>query len=260
MASYSRRINRPRGWYLEPFINYMNSTTLRQGNPELEPEYMNSYELGYQKSFGRSFIAFETYYKNTVNKIERIQTVYDAEKNISLMTFDNVNKDHSFGSEIMVNYVYKKWLELNASTNLYRYWIEGEINDVAVDTRSTNWNLRLNSTFNITSKTRFQLTTMYNGPSVTAQGERGSFFFTNMAVRQDFFDRKLSATLQLQDVFGSMKYSFVSYGPGFSSDVQFAREPQVVMLSLSYKINNYKQRRGAGMMDGDAGGGEGEMF
>ncbi len=261
MASYSRRINRPRGWYLEPFLTYMNSTTLRKGDPGLEPEYMNSFEIGYQKAFGPSFIAFEGFYKNTVNKIERIQDVYDIDRRITLMTFDNISKDHSLGGELMVNYSSLKWLTLNASTSLYRYWIEGEINGNQIDTRSNNWQLRLNSTFNISSKTRLQLMGMYLGPSVTAQGKREAFFFTSAAVRHDFFDRKLSATLQIRDILGTMKHEFTSYGPGFKSYVEFTREPRVVMLSLSYKINNYRQKRGQGNMDSGMGmEGEGEMF
>jgi len=142
MLSYSRRIDRPRGWYLEPFTNYMNSTTLRRGNPDLEPEYMNSFEVGYQKSFGRSFIAFETYFKNTVNKIERIITPYDAEENAILMTFDNISDDYSFGSELMLNYASLKWLEINASATYYRYWLDGEINGVEIDANRNNWNTR----------------------------------------------------------------------------------------------------------------------
>lgn len=261
MASYSRRIERPRGWFLEEFISYMNSTTLRKGNAGLLPEYMNSYELGYQKSFGKSFIAVESFYKNTVNKIERIQEIYNPEERIILMTFENVSKDHSLGSELMINFAQLKWLELNASTSIYRYWIEGEINGVSIDTRSNNWNLRLNTGINFSTKTRFQLTTMYNGPSVTAQGRRGAFFFTNAAVKQEFFDRKLSATLQLRDIFGTTRFSFESYGPNFASNAEFMRESRVLMLSLSYKINNYKQKRGNGEMnEGNGMGGDGDMF
>jgi outer membrane receptor protein involved in Fe transport len=260
MASYSRRIDRPRGWYLEPFINYYNSTTLRQGNPDLLPEYMNSFELGYQKSFGKSFIAFETYFNNTVNKIERVITPFDTEENIILLSFDNISDDYSFGSELMVNYASLKWLELNGSITLYRYWIEGEIQGVDIDARSTNWDTRLNATFNITSKTRLQLTGFYNGPSATAQGTRERFYFVNAALRHDFFDRKLSATLQVQDIFASMKYEFTNTGQGFDNFVRFTSEPQVVMLSLSYKLNNFKQRRsqrGSGM---NMGGGGDDMF
>jgi hypothetical protein len=178
------------------------------------------------------------------------------------MTFDNISKDHSLGGEIMINYGNLKWLNLNASTTLYRYWIEGEIQGVEIDTRSNNWNMRLNATFNITPKTRLQLTSMYYGPSVTAQGEREAFFFTSAALRQDFFDRKLSATLQLRDIFATSRHEFTSYGPDFKSYVEFTREPQIVMLSLSYKINNYKSRRGERMNGGgeDMDMGEGSMF
>lgn len=259
MLSYSRRIDRPRGWYLEPFTNYMNSTTLRRGNPDLEPEYVNSFEMGYQKAFGKSFIAFETYFKNTVNKIERIITPYDVENNVILLTFDNISDDFSLGSELMVNFASLKWLELNASATIYRYWIEGEIQGEEIDARSNNWNTRLNSTFNITSKTRLQLTGFYNGPSVRAQGTREAFYYASLALRQDLFDRKLSATLQVRDLFGTMKYEFTSNGPNFESFVRFTREPQVVMLSLSYKLNNFKQRRGENRGGGDMGG-PGQMF
>lgn len=244
MLSYSRRIDRPRGWYLEPFINYYNTTTLRKGNPDLEPEYINSVELGYQKSFGKSFIAFETYFKNTVNKIERVVTPYNSESNIILFSFDNISDDYSLGSELMVNLASLKWLELNTSATVYRYWIEGDIEGVSIDAKSNNWNTRLNATFNITSKTRFQLTGFYNGPSVTAQGERKALYFASAALRQDLFDRKLSAVLQVRDIFGTMKYEFTSGGPGLENTVRFTREPQVVMLSLSYKLNNFKQRNG----------------
>ncbi len=244
MLSYSRRIDRPRGWYLEPFTNFMNSNTLRRGNPDLEPEYVNSFELGYQKSFGRSFIAFETYFKNTVNKIERIITPYDVANNTILMSFDNISDDYSLGSELMLNFASLKWLELNASATIYRYWIEGEIEGEPIDARSNNWNTRLNATFNITSKTRLQLTGFYNGPSVTAQGKRGEFYYSSLALRQDFLDRKLSATLQVRDLFGTMGYEFTSNGQNFESFVRFSSEPQVVMLSLSYKLNNFSQRRG----------------
>ena len=48
-ASASRRINRPKSWHLEPFIAWEDPYTVRQGNPDLLPEYIQSYELGYIK-------------------------------------------------------------------------------------------------------------------------------------------------------------------------------------------------------------------
>ena len=261
MLSYSKRIDRPRGWYLEPFETFMNSNTIRKGNADLQPEYMHSLDLGFQKTYGKSFVAFEAYFKRTNNKIERIQSVYDAENNISLMTFDNISSDNSLGLELMLNYNKLKWLELNASSTVYRYWMEGEINGIDISRNSNNWDLRLNATFNFTTKTRMQIMNYFSGPSVTAQGDRDPMFFTNIALRQDFLDRKLSATLQVRDVWGTMKHSFVSYGEGFSNQMEISREPQVVMLSLSYKLNNFKQNKSDNFEGGsDSGMGEGQMF
>jgi outer membrane receptor protein involved in Fe transport len=259
MASYSRRINRPRGWDLEPFISYMDANTLRQGNPDLLPEYMNSFELGYQKTFGKSFISFEAFLKNTVNKIERVISVYDPVNAIRLMSVDNLSDDYSFGSELMLNWSQVKWLDLNLSTSLYKYWLEGNINGEDISRNSNNWDNRINATFNISSKTRLQLQGFYSGPSVTAQGTRSAYFYSNIALRQDFLDRKLSATLQVRDIFGSMKHKMTSSSPGFYSSMQYNREAQVVMLSLSYKLNNFKPQR-SNDQNSQPGMGEMEMF
>jgi Outer membrane protein beta-barrel family/TonB-dependent Receptor Plug Domain len=260
MFSYSKRIDRPRGWYLEPYETFMNANAIRKGNADLQPEYMHSLDLSFQKTYGKSFVALESYYKKTNNKIERIQSVYDADNNISLMTYDNINSDNSLGFELMLNYNQLKWLELNASTTLYRYWMEGAINGIDISRKSNNWDMRLNATFNLSSKTRMQIMNYFTGPSVTAQGESDAMFYTNIAIRQDFLDRKLSATLQLRDVWGSMKYSYSSYGQGFSNQTEITREPQVIMLSLSYKLNNYKQERSENYQEGGPGMGEGDMY
>ncbi len=261
MLSYSRRINRPRGWYLEPFITYMDAHTVRRGDPNIEPEYLNSYELGYQKTFGKSFVSLEAYYRNTVNKIDHIIQVYDADNNILLHTYGNVATDNSLGAELMIDYNKLKWLELNLSGSLYRYTENGKLEGVDISRRSNNWDTRLNTTFNFSTKTRLQLQAFYNGPSVTIQGSEKGYFFTNLALRHDFLDRKLSAILQVRDLFGTAKHESTSYGENFSTYMKFNHEPRVVMLSLSYKLNNFKQRRSPqNDNEGQDANGEGDVF
>ncbi len=262
MLSYSRRINRPRGWYLEPFITYIDAHTVRKGDPNLKPEYLNSYELGYQKTFGKSFISLEAYYRNTLDKIDRIIQVYDPEQDILLHTYGNVATDNSLGAELMIDYAQLKWLELNLSGSVYRYSESGKLENVDISKQSNNWDTRLNTTINFSTKTRFQFQAFYNGPSVTIQGTREGFFFTNLALRHDFLDRKLSATLQVRDLLGTMRHESRSYGSDFSTYMKFSHEPRVIMLSLSYKLNNFKPRRPDNEDNGDGmgGGGEGEVF
>ncbi|MGK7397618.1 MAG: TonB-dependent receptor domain-containing protein [Candidatus Cyclobacteriaceae bacterium M3_2C_046] len=254
-AGYSRRINRPRGYYLEPFISYYNRNTYRQGNPQLEPEYVNSLELNYQHRFGVSFVSLESYFRETNNVFTRTQRLYDSEENIMMMEFVNLNREKTMGAELMINWEATDWLLINTSANFYKYQLEGNLNEQEVANQSNNYDFRLNSNLKITPTTRIQLTGMYNGPSATAQGERGDFYMLNAALRQDFWNGKLSATLQARDILGSMKFDVTSTqvnadGPDFKNFFQFQREPRIFSLALSYKINNFKSKDRSGTGEG----------
>lgn len=258
MLSYSKRVNRPRGHYLDSIPSYIDKQTVRIGNPRLEPEYVNSFELGYQKGWSKNFLAFEAYYRNTDNLITRV-TQFDEASGIFYQKFENINEDHVVGSEIMANWQFAKWFNLNASTNVYYYNIQGELFGEDINNSSISWRANSNATFTLSPLSRIQTTIGYHGPSVTAQGTSEGMYYVNLAVRQDLFKRKLSATLQVRDLFGSMKREFTASGPGFSQYVLMQSEPRVIMLSLSYKINNYRfdpreqrQQEGGGM-DMDSG-------
>ncbi|QIA06740.1 outer membrane beta-barrel family protein [Draconibacterium halophilum] len=258
-ASYSRRINRPSGRDLDPTPNYYNRYTIRFGNPDLEPEYTNSYELGVMKRFGetRSFISADLFRRVTNNKIDRFQELGDD--GITYLYTDNFDKDYSTGLEVTGNLSYKKWLIVNASVNVYDYKITGELNGESIDRQSTNWGGRMNTTFKFSENSRFQLNAFFRGPSTSAQGESAAMFFTNISYRQEFMNKKLSATVSVRDPLGTAGFERTSYGDNFESWFRFEREPRVVMLTLSYKINNFKEdngNRGGGDGGMDMGGGE----
>jgi outer membrane cobalamin receptor len=241
MASYTRRIERPRGWELEPFETWMDAYNVRTGNPTLQPEYINSYELGYQKSFGRNFLSLETYYRMTENKTERVRSVYDV--NVILHSVENVGSDYSYGAEAMVDWDLFKWLNLNLTGDLYNYRIEGTLYGETFSRESFNWNTRLNTTLKLGNGTRFQVTGIYSSPSVSSQGRREGFFTTNAAIRQDLWNKKLYATLQLRDIFGTAKHEFTSEGSNFYSYTEFSRKSPVVMLTLTFNFNRYRPER-----------------
>ena len=242
MTSYSRRINRPDGRDLDPFPSYMNQYTIRTGNPGLKPEYTDSYEASYMKKFGNSFVSLETFYRTTNNLMTRLTNVVDG---ISYMTVDNLNRDYSMGGEIMGNLNITKWLLINTSFTLYNYKMKGEVLGVSVDKESTNYSGRMNATIKFAPESRLQLTGFYRGPSVSAQGDQKGMVFTNLSYRQDLMKKKLSATLSVRDLLGTMRMQGTSYGDNFKSTFKMTREPRVLMLTLSYKINNYKMDKSA---------------
>jgi outer membrane receptor protein involved in Fe transport len=240
-ASYSKRIDRPGGRELDPFPNYMDPYNQRVGNPELEPEYIDSYELGYQMLINKSFISAEAYYRINKNKITRIRTL--QEDGSMLHTYQNLNRDYSLGVELMGNLSFNKWLNVNASINVYDYRLEGSIEEEDIENSSTNWSGKLNATMKFKHDFRLQLSGIYRGPTATVQGTREGYFVTNIALRKDFFDNRFSATLSVRDILSSAKYESTSYGDGFYSYSKFEREAPIVSLNLSYIINNYKKQR-----------------
>lgn len=258
LASYTRRVDRPRGWSLDPFIMYIDAFSRRQGNPNLKPEFTDSYELAYQKRALGSLFSLEGYYRVTTDKISRIRSLQND--GTFLYTFDNINKDYSLGGELMINTSPVKWLDLNLSGNLFHYRIEGEISDSEVDRESLNWNGRLNMIVKLPKDFRIQLNGRYQGPTVTAQGESKGFLMSSMALRKEFFNRQMSASLSVQDIFGTAKWENTSSGPGFYSYDLSTHESQVVMLNLSYRINNYKRDRNSEINGNEEMDMEGEDF
>ncbi len=250
--SYSRRINRPRSRNLNPFPDYSDPFNVRVGNPALEPEYVDSYELNFQNRFKKSFVSVEAFYRRTSNIMTRVTVL--GEDNVLYRTYDNLNYDNSLGAEFVANLNLKKWWRLNGSLSTYYYSIIGKIEGVDISEESFNWRLRLNNTFSFKTNTRIQLTGFYTAPSVTAQGTRGAFYFASLAVRQDVFKKKLSITMQIKDIFNTMGHNFTSETDDFYTYSEFTRQGQVVLLSLTYRINNYKDKRNKGRGGDDFGG------
>ena len=256
-ASYSRRLNRPEGFMLEPFPSFMDPYNIRIGNPNLTPEYAGSYELTLLKHFNTSFVSLEGYYRHTQDLMTRIQTL--GTDGIMYHTMANMNNDYSLGSELMINYEIKPGMRLVASGTLYNYWLKGAINGISVDQQSTNFDGKLNLDAKLAKNTRFQLMGIYRGPTVSAQGSRYAMYWANASLKQDLFKNKLSATLQIQDIFGTMKFGGSSSGTNFENQFTFKRESQIVQLTLSYRLNNFKTKPGKEGMDSNGNEGSGGM-
>ena len=252
MTSYSRRIRRPDGRDLDPNPAYWNRYTIRLGNPDLKPEYTDSYELGVLKRFKGNFVSLDGFHRVTHNKIERLDSI--GTDGIFYSSPDNIGKDFSTGVEVTGNLNVTKWLLLNASVSVYNYRIKGELNSGEIDRESTNWNGRLNATFKIADNSRLQVNSFYRSPSVSAQGDSKATFFSNVSYRHEFFKKKLTATVSVQDPLRTARFERKSYGDNFKSWFKFEREPQVVMLTLSYKLNNFKEDRRGGASENNSGG------
>lgn len=241
MASYSRRIDRPRGWELEPFETWTDAYNVRMGNPALKPEYIDSYEGGIQTYFGKNLFSTEIYYRMTHNKIERVRSVYY--ENVTLHSVENVGTDYALGNEILFNIeVLKNWNAILMG-NLYKYRVEGMLSGKSFSRESFNWRTRMSNTIKLGRFMQVQLDGRYNSPSVSAQGKREGFFMVNAAVKRELLNRRLSITLQVRDLFSTAKYEYTAEGPDFYTYSYRNRESPIVMLNIRFTFNNYKPER-----------------
>ena len=248
MGSYTRRVSRPRGWQLEPFYTWWDAYNIRIGNPTLVPAMTDSYDFSVQKSFGKSFVSLDAFYKRTTDKIERIQTVY--EDDVILNTYENVGTDQSMGVEAMGNLNIFKWWMMNISGRLYYYQVEGELYGENFNESSLNYSTRLRNTFML-KDTRIQVGLNYRSSSATAQGTSSGGLMTDLGVRQDFFDGVLSATLQVRDIFGTGFHQYTVTTPSYYTYSEFYRDAPMISLDLSLKINNYKKQQNGNGFESD---------
>jgi hypothetical protein len=163
--------------------------------------------------------------------------------NILLHTYENVGKDYSLGAEMMVSVDLFKWWHADITGSVYNYRVKGTLYEDDFDNSSVNWRGRLNTTFYIAEFTKLQLTGSYTSPSVTAQGKRYGYYMVNAALKQDFFQRKLSLTLQGRDLFGTANFESLKEGADFSNHFYASLKSPMVTLTVSFKINNYKVKK-----------------
>ena len=256
IASYSRRIQRPRGWELEPFYTWTDANNVRIGNPDLLPELIDSYEAGIQTFIGDVSFSFELYHRVTNYKIDHIRSVYPDDENVTLNTVLNIGKDFSTGSEMMMIFDPLEFWNLNFMANVYNYRIEGVLYDEPFNRESLNWSTRLNNMFRLGVNTQVQLNVNYNSPGVSSQGTWEGFFTTDLSIKQDLFERLLSLTLQVRDLFGTAKHEFSSSGPDFYAYNYFERESPMVILNARINLNNFKPKRENSEMENQNSGGD----
>lgn len=266
-VSYSRRIRRPRFWDLNPFFTFSDPRNLFSGNPNLNPEFSDSYEVGYIKYFEKGSLTSSIYYRHTTDVIQRVREV-DANGITNLMP-QNLSSQDNFGFEFTGAYRFTKWWNLNGNLNLFRSITDGGNlgEDFAADTYS--YFSRLNNKLTFSKTLEAQVSVRYSGPRVGVQGRSKASGGIDVGIGKEFPKKKISLTLNVRDIFNTNRRQSTSefdlfddagsfYGT-YYSESQFRWRSRSAVLSLNYRINQEK-KRSRGRNGGGFEGGEGEMF
>jgi outer membrane cobalamin receptor len=257
--SYSMRISRPWFMQLMPFVDVNDPYNLRIGNPKLNPEIFHSVELGWNKMFKKHFTSASVYYRHTNNNIGRIRVV-DAE-GIATTTFENLNKQYSYGIEMIVRNNWTKWFDMTTSFNGYQAFVNGNNVGTELSNSGFGYTVKNSANFRFWKTAAFQVSANYNGPRPFAQGNMNPFWSMDLALKKDFLkNNKATLTINAQDIFFTRKFSFEQQQSNFTQDFWRRRESRVVTISFNYRFgtseNSSQRKKGKGGMNQDGGGGE----
>jgi ferric enterobactin receptor len=236
--SYSRRIRRPTYNDLSPFFTYFDSRNYAEGNPNLNPEFSNVFEIGYMKALDQGSITSSVYNRRTTEKIDRIRLV-DSLGN-ALTRPENLNSEIAYGLELTGTYDLTRWWKLDANLNFFYADIDGS-NIISTYKNTTySWFARQTSRFSLPAGIELQLRANYEAPQKTAQGRRKALYYGDFSASKDVLKGKGTLNLTILDILNSRKVRNVYEDATFYSDVSNQYRRRQINLTFSYRINKNK--------------------
>jgi outer membrane receptor protein involved in Fe transport len=229
-TGYSRRIFRPRLWDLNPFFNIRNNFSIRIGNPKLQPEFTDSYELTSIYILEKVSLNFGLYYRYTYDVIERVSTF---ENNVNTFKPMNIGSNRSTGLELNGKYTLSKKVSFIGDLNYNYFNRQGQFEGLSFDFTNDQWSAKLSAKFKLPAKIDFEATGNYRSGYQTVQSEVSANLFLDLGIRKKILNGKAVISGSVRDVFASrfresetLQQDFYVYSYG--------RRGRFITLSFSY--------------------------
>ncbi|WP_420147686.1 TonB-dependent receptor domain-containing protein [Spirosoma sp.] len=242
--SYSRRIRRPTYNDLSPFSTFSDNRNFWSGNPNVNPEFTDAFELGHIKYFGKGSISSSVYYRYTIDKILSIRRVND--QGFAVTRPENLASENSYGAEFAGSYAPLTWWKLDGSFNFFRAITDGSNLDVNYQSDTYSWFTRMISRFNLPKSTDIQLRGNYEAPQKTPQGRRKGLATLDLSVSKDLLNNNATLTLNVLDVFNSRRFRSITEGPNFYTESTSQFRLRQINLTFSYRLRQAKKKEKEG--------------
>ncbi|MCB0689200.1 MAG: TonB-dependent receptor [Saprospiraceae bacterium] len=242
-AGYSRRIFRPRLWDLNPFFNIRNNYSIRTGNPELQPEFTDSYELASIFLLGETSFNVVVYHRYTQDVVERISTFED---NVNTVKPENIGTNHATGIEFNTKYSATAWLTFNADFNYNYFNRQGTFDLQNFDFQSDQWSGKITTKIKMPADLEAEITTRYESGFQTVQSMISSNAFADAGLRKKLFKGKGVINLSVRDIFASRIRERISNQADFYL-YDWGKRGRFVALGFSYGFGKGEAMEFSGM-------------
>ena len=243
-AGYSYRTNRPGIWQLEPYITYEDYYTKMTGNPDINPEYIHSAEVGYRKTIAEeNTISVTGFYRHRKGVRERVRVAY--EPGVTLDSLINAGNDRTFGVELSAQVKAARWWSMNINGSVFDYKFDADY-EGCTDSKNTGYTASMINNFTLGKTSRLQFDANFVGPTVLTQGREDAYCYFDLAYRQQLFKNKISASIVAHDVFRTARYNNYRISPTLNSTTHVRPRYPNIVLAVSYVFNSkHKEHTGA---------------
>ncbi len=242
---YSYRTNRAGVWKLEPYITYKDYYTRLTGNPDLAPEYIHSAEIGYRKTFAQSnSLAVTGYYRNRRGTYDLIRVAY--EPGVTLDSLINAGRDRTYGVEANLQTRNTRWWSMTLNGSVFNYKFTADFVG-SNDSENTSYSASWINNFTLGPTTRMQFDANVVGPNVLTQGREEAYCYFDLAIRQEFFNKRLYLSFVAHDLFRTARYDHIRDSQTLKATTYVKPRYPHLTLSLSYNFNaaGRKEQTGA---------------
>ncbi|MHA7058887.1 TonB-dependent receptor domain-containing protein [Aquimarina sp. M1] len=256
---YNRRINRPRGWFINPFPSRSSRTNIFQGNPNLRPAYSNAFDLGYLKKWKKITLTASVYYQRETDAFQRVREEVtitgpnNSEVDVIRSIPFNLATNERSGAELGFLYNPVKWFRLNGSVNFFQFKLDGSFNGQDYGQENSSWFARISSKISLPGKVDWQTNAFYRGASDELQGRQDGILSINLAFSKDVLKDKGTISFNVSDLLNSRKRNSFTTTDFFEQNSEFQWRQRSFNLGFTYRFNQKKKR---GRPQRDYGGDE----
>ncbi len=242
--NYSKRVNRADSDEHNPNIEYDDPLTGEKGNPELKPEVIHSFELGYMIQKEKFSFYPSLYYRHKKDAFTEYRIPPDS-AGVAITTFSNLDVERAGGLEFIVTTDIISRVGLNFSANLFYSELDASNLGESADNSQFNWDAKLAANFTITKSTFAQLNAYYRSARQTPQGHFEPVPLLNLGFRQDLFKKRASISFTISDVFSSVEWESITDTPSYYQRTNYGRNSQIFYVGFTYRFGKAFQKKKA---------------
>ncbi len=241
--SYTRRVSRPRGWQVNPFVDVSDNLNHRQGNPNLLPEDIHSFELGYTKTWPSVLLTSSLYHRLVNDVTQPIIIEVDENTGVTLMQWQNISRNESTGLELISRVdLSKKW-DVMANVNAFQTRFRGSEAFNIAPSEGFSWNANATTNYRFTPLLSLQARFEYQAPRIMAQGKGIENYVIDAGLKLDVLNRKGSIMFNARDLLNQRRFGGYTQSNGVYRYFEHRWMRRTFMLSFNYRFGDQNLKR-----------------